>query len=120
MDKTYVAWIGCVLDGCDHAVTQHEQATGIRRADGRYQAVCGHVVIAAPMLQPPGAPCRACHAALRPRSILPNPDDRPRPRGHRRAGWLRRWLVLHDAPAGSGDAPTVPVPAGSQHARRGA
>lgn len=120
MDKIYITWVGCVLDGADHAVTQLELAAGVHRGDGRYEAVCGHVVTPVSMLQPPGAPCHRCRVVLCARATLPTVPDRHGLHRHRQRGRVRRWRLRFPAPAGSGDAPTVPVPAGSHHARRGA
>jgi hypothetical protein len=51
--------VTCVSDGHSHAVPDTE-LTGLASGSGCYRAVCGHVVTAAPMVAPEGAPCRQC------------------------------------------------------------
>lgn len=117
MGKVYVTWIGCVLDGADHAVAQAEVAAGVRRRTGHYRAICGHALTAASMLQPPGTPCPACQVILR--VAAPEPDDRHAVRGNRSSGRLRRWLACFGAPVGTGDAASAPVSAGSRNGAGG-
>lgn len=54
-----VVSVTCVSDGQAHSVPDDELA-GRSRLDGYYTAVCGHVVTAAPMEEPDGAPCAVC------------------------------------------------------------
>lgn len=54
--------VTCVSDGHSHAVPDTE-LTGLASDSGYYRAVCGHVVTAAPMVAPEGAPCRQCDEA---------------------------------------------------------
>jgi hypothetical protein len=52
--------VTCVADGRCHAVPDAEIAIGVTHRSGRYSAVCGHVVIPAPMVAPDGEFCPAC------------------------------------------------------------
>jgi hypothetical protein len=54
--------VTCVDDGHSHAVPDTE-LTSMTAGSGYYRAVCGHVVTAAPMVAPEGAPCRHCDEA---------------------------------------------------------
>ena len=54
--------VTCVHDGHSHAVPDTE-LTSMTGGSGYYRAVCGHVVAAAPMVAPEGAPCRHCDEA---------------------------------------------------------
>ncbi len=55
--------IRCDTDGYTHAVTEEEFAVG--RHEGRFRAVCGHVVLAAPMIEEPGRFDPVCRDVLR-------------------------------------------------------
>jgi hypothetical protein len=71
-----------------HEVTDEAFAAG---RDGEYQALCGCLFVAAPMVAPPGRPCPECRdvlAAVRRAAAAPH---RPR---HRRVGLLRRLVPL--------------------------
>lgn len=50
-----------------HEVPDSELAIALTRRDGYYQALCGHMIAAAPMVMPDGRPCQPC-AAIRERS----------------------------------------------------
>lgn len=52
--------VTCVADGLDHRVSD-ASLDGVHRP-GRYWAQCGRLVIPAPLVAPPGPPCRACAA----------------------------------------------------------
>jgi hypothetical protein len=52
--------ITCVRDGHAHAVPDVQIAGPQADGRGRYVALCGHVVTAAPMIDPEGAPCPHC------------------------------------------------------------
>ena len=54
--------VTCLDDGCTHAVADVE-LTNVAARSGRYRAVCRHLVTAAPMVAPEGAPCAACQSA---------------------------------------------------------
>ncbi len=61
-DKALHIAVTCLDDGHTHAVADVELTNGAARS-GRYPAVCGHVVTAAPMVAPEGSPCPDCRAA---------------------------------------------------------
>jgi hypothetical protein len=52
--------VTCVVDGRCHSVPDEELAIGIAYRGGQYSAVCGHVVMPAPMVAPDGEPCPVC------------------------------------------------------------
>jgi hypothetical protein len=54
--------ITCTVDGRAHAVPDVQIAGPQADRRGRYVAVCGHVVTAASMIEPEGAPCPLCAA----------------------------------------------------------
>jgi hypothetical protein len=56
--------VTCSLDSRAHEVPDAELAAAARRSNGHYQALCGHVVAAAPMVEPDGQPCLLCTAIL--------------------------------------------------------
>jgi hypothetical protein len=56
--------VTCSIDSRAHEVPDAELAAAARRSDGRYQALCGHRVAAAPMVEPDGQPCLLCAAIL--------------------------------------------------------
>jgi hypothetical protein len=71
-----------------HEVTDEAFAAG---RDGEYEAVCGVVFVAAPLVAPPGRPCLECLAvlaAVRRAAVAPH---RPR---HRCVGLWRRLVPL--------------------------
>jgi len=70
--------VTCTQDSRAHAVPDTQLATATE--SGRYNALCGHLVAAAPMTEPDGEPCLLCEA-LRNRTV-----ERPR------SGILRRLL----------------------------
>jgi hypothetical protein len=87
-DRTYLVHIRCDTDGYTHAVTDEEFAIG--RHDGRFLAICGHVVLAAPMIEAPGRFDPVCRDILRgdtPAPGAPEVPDQQRRRSRRR---LRR------------------------------
>ncbi|MFE6610608.1 hypothetical protein [Amycolatopsis sp. NPDC057786] len=87
----YFCWHRSQYDGLDHAVTD-EEFFRARKDDsrGRYAALCGHVVLAAPMLVPNGRPCKDCRAFVRAWSAARTVRHRQRPTRHRApAGWRR-------------------------------
>ncbi|WP_214364418.1 hypothetical protein [Pseudonocardia sp. H11422] len=59
--------VTCVLDDLAHEIPDSELAAGAAVSTGRYRAVCGHIVAAAPMVVPDGQSCDACAAMLRAR-----------------------------------------------------
>ncbi len=72
----------------EHRVT--DEALAARHAN-RYQALCGDVFIAAPLIAPPGRQCPDCAALLATASRAAAPAAPHQPR-HRRHGLLRRLL----------------------------
>ncbi|MHA6620788.1 hypothetical protein [Pseudonocardia sp. DLS-67] len=56
--------VTCAVDSRAHEVPDAELAAAARRSDGHYQALCGHMVAAAPMVEPDGHPCLLCAAIL--------------------------------------------------------
>jgi len=54
--------ITCAVDGRAHDVPDVQIAGPQADRRGRYVAVCGHVVTAASMTEPEGAPCPLCAA----------------------------------------------------------
>jgi len=87
-ERQYTVPITCCIDGQAHDVTDESAAVGHHA--GKYQALCGYVVSAAPMIVPVGRPCSRCTAA----SVTAQPTTgRPARRSrHRQTGWL--WQML--------------------------
>ncbi|MCA1705658.1 MAG: hypothetical protein LC808_21325 [Actinobacteria bacterium] len=54
--------ITCVEDGHDHRIG--DAALGAGHQSGRYHALCGRLVISAPLVAPAGPACPACAEAL--------------------------------------------------------
>ena len=50
--------VTCTQDSRAHAVPDAQLATALE--SGRYHALCGHLVAAAPMSEPDGEPCLLC------------------------------------------------------------
>ncbi len=67
--------VTCTLDSRAHAVHDSQLSTALE--SGRYNALCGHVVAAAPMTEPDGQPCLLCE------ELRDRPVDRRRHRGLR-------------------------------------
>ncbi len=67
--EPFLVHIRCDTDGYTHAVTEEEFAVG--RHEGRFRAVCGHVVLAAPMIEEPGRFDPVCRDVLRAASAAP-------------------------------------------------
>jgi hypothetical protein len=70
--------VTCTLDSRAHAVHDSQLATALE--SGRYNALCGHIVTAAPLTEPDGLPCLLCE------EMRDRPVDRRRHRGLR---WAR-------------------------------
>lgn len=113
--RVYVAWHRCDVDARDHAVTDEEFARG-RRANsaGRYESVCGHVVVVGSMLRPPGSPCMACRAFVVARSSTRPMNERTRVPRQRQAS---RWLRLFRPVGVRSTCAEVSVPAEPRHTR---
>jgi hypothetical protein len=52
--------VTCAVDGRAHAVADEALADPRSRRAGRFRALCGYLVTAAPMVEPDGAPCPSC------------------------------------------------------------
>ena len=81
-------------DGRDHLISEQAPAAGLAPGHGSYLALCGHLVIAAPLAAPPGPTCRACETALHRTTIASTTS-------HRRGGLLARLLRRGVAPTHS-------------------
>ncbi len=62
--------VTCTQDSRAHAVHDTQLATALE--SGRYNALCGHLVAAAPMTEPDGEPCLLCE------ELRNRPVERPR------------------------------------------
>ena len=62
--------VTCCIDNRAHEVPDAELAAAARRPDGYYQALCGHMIAAAPMVEPDGQACQLC-AAIHERTNAP-------------------------------------------------
>lgn len=51
-------------DGRDHLISDQATAAGLMAGHGRYAALCGHQVLAAPLVAPSGPTCSDCETAL--------------------------------------------------------
>lgn len=96
-----------IADGRDHLVDEHSTVAGVTPGRGSYLAICGHVVMAAPLVAPPGPTCLDCQTALH-RSNTTNGFSR------RRAGLMARLLQRGFTPTVSRSTST-----GSHRAGRG-
>ncbi len=83
-ERLYTIPITCALDGQADDVTDESVATGKRT--GQYAALCGYVVLAAPLVAPIGRRCARCTAVSTPTTA---PVRRPRHRQH-----VRLWRLL--------------------------
>jgi hypothetical protein len=82
--EPFLVHIRCDTDGYTHAVTEDEFAAG--RHDGRFRALCGHVVLAAPMIEAPGRFDPVCRDVLRAEAA----PSVPRQEQRRLRRWSRR------------------------------
>ncbi len=78
--------VTCAGDGREHLVSDAERDTG---HTGRRVALCGHEVLAAVLVWPPGPPCSGCIAVRWQHTDARDAAGR-RPGQHRRAGVLAR------------------------------
>ena len=67
--------VTCCVDSRAHEVPDAELAEAARRLDGYFQALCGHRITAASMVEPDGQPCLLC-AAIRERTTAPRRTPR--------------------------------------------
>ncbi|MGH3930764.1 MAG: hypothetical protein ACRDTF_12385, partial [Pseudonocardiaceae bacterium] len=75
----------CTVDGRDHLVSDQATTAGLMAGHGHYVAICGHRVVAAPLVTPPGPTCFDCETALHRSSTAAGTS-------RRRRGPLARWL----------------------------
>jgi len=95
----FTTWLTSV-DRVDHAVTDEE----FHDNRPEPEAVCGAVIMLAPMETAPGPRCARCAAFLKARESLRDLEQRLDPHRHRRPSWLSR-LLHRDTPT-----PAVPSP----------
>lgn len=62
--------VTCCIDAHAHEVPDAELAAAAVRRDGYFQALCGHLIAAAPMVMPDGQPCLLC-VAISERTVAP-------------------------------------------------
>ncbi|MCT2583887.1 hypothetical protein [Actinophytocola gossypii] len=79
------SWITAQEDGTEHAVTDVAQEAARDAGDGRYEAECGTVLLAAAMEAAPLHRCARCRTIRRARF---RPRELAAPQ--RRSGWLSR------------------------------
>ncbi len=101
------ATVTSTADGRDHLISEQAMTSGLAAGHGDYAALCGRVVVAAPMVVPPGPTCLDCETALH-RSTTSATSQ------HRRRGLVARLLRRLSRPAGS-----RATTAGSHRAVRG-
>jgi hypothetical protein len=61
---TRPATLTCTVDGRDHLISEQATTAGLVAGHGKYVAVCGRVVVAAPLVAPQGPTCMDCETAL--------------------------------------------------------
>ena len=61
-DQRTTVSITCVTDGHTHRVSDLQLGAAEADGRGRYRALCGHLVTAASLAEPDGAPCSSCAA----------------------------------------------------------
>ncbi|MGH8922578.1 MAG: hypothetical protein ACRD0H_30280 [Actinomycetes bacterium] len=61
---TRPATMTSTADGRNHLISEQATATGLAAGRGEYVAICGHLVVAAALVVPPGATCFDCETAL--------------------------------------------------------
>jgi len=81
--------VTCTRDGREHLVSDTE--TGAEHA-GRRVALCGHEMLAAGLVWPPGPPCSGCIAVRWQHTDARDAAGR-RPGQHRRVGALARLVT---------------------------
>ena len=85
--RIFTTWLTSA-DRIDHAVTDEE----FHDHRPEPEAVCGSVIVLAPMETPPGPQCTRCVAFLNVRESLRDLGQRIAPHRHRRLSWLGRLL----------------------------
>ncbi|MGQ0778633.1 MAG: hypothetical protein ACT4NY_30180 [Pseudonocardiales bacterium] len=79
------ATVTSTADGRDHLISEQAMTSGLAAGHGDYVAICGRVVVAAPMVAPPGPTCLDCETALH--RITTSGTN-----SHRRCGLVTRLL----------------------------
>lgn len=99
------ATVTSTADGRDHLISPQAMTSGLVAGHGEYLAICGRVVVAAPMVVPPGQTCWDCETALHRVTVAST---------GRRRGVVARLLRWRRRPAHaqSGAAGRVPVATG--------
>jgi hypothetical protein len=87
--RLWAAWVTCVVDGLDHAVTDEDMCAGMTEGLGRYAALCDDEVTPAALTAPPGRACPRCAQVLHVRS---GRADLDRSGARRRPGLFARML----------------------------
>lgn len=59
------ARVTSTVDGRDHLIDDRTMADDRAESHGQFTALCGHLVVAAALVAPPGPSCRDCAALLR-------------------------------------------------------
>lgn len=67
-----------VIDNRAHVVTDVELSSPHAMRMGRYEALCGHLIAPAPLIEPDGTRCQRCDELDR--------AQRPQPQGRRNRG----------------------------------
>lgn len=62
--RTRPATMTSSTDGRDHLISEQAMAAGLVASEGEYVAICGRVVMVAPLVVPPGPTCLDCETAL--------------------------------------------------------
>lgn len=78
--RVFAVWVTGAEDGLDHAVSDDAMIAGIDEGRGRFHSLCGAIVPAAPMIEPPGRRCGRCSEIL----YTPVRQAEPERRGCRR------------------------------------
>src|SRR5882757_4900744 len=102
-EKIFTTWLTS-MDRVDHAVTDEEYT----EHSPEPQAVCGAVILLAPMEAPPGPLCAGCSEFL----TACESTQRADAHRHRRPGWFDRLLDSHGtAPVALRGLPPTPADA---------
>lgn len=112
--RLYTIPVTCCRDGQAHDVTDESVAAG--RRTGGYQALCGHIVVPAPMAAPVGRPCERCTTILK--AYRPTSTTARRLR-HRQHGRLwRMWRAQSVTCQGAEATQSQSAPGGQYGFRR--
>lgn len=79
------ATVTSTVDGRDHLISQQPTAAGLVIGYGQFVTICRRLIVAAPLVVPPGPTCFDCEIALHRNTTV-------RIRSHRRRGLLTRLL----------------------------